>query len=144
MLHQHDIDILNCIYKNSRMASDCIKQVEEKCDEGGFRNYIHRQQEHYEATCKELKNEIENSGAEVEQIPKMETAMAHMGISMKAFADDSQNNFAKMMYNGTNMGIIDIAETVNHSHNAGDETLKKAERLLSREEQYADGLKRFL
>ena len=49
-----------------------------------------------------------------------------------------------MMYNGTNMGIIDIAETVNHSENAGEETLKKAERLLSREEQYADGLKRFL
>lgn len=144
MLQQHDIDILNCIYKNSRMASDCIKQVSEKCDDGDFKNYINRQQEHYEATCKELKSEIEGAGAEVEQIPKIETAMAHMGISMKTFADDSLNNMAKMMYNGTNMGIIDIAETVNHSKNAGDETLKKAERLLSREEQYADGLKRFL
>lgn len=144
MLQQHDIDILNCIYKNSRMASDCIKQVSEKCEDGEFRNYIHRQQEHYEATCKELKTEIENAGAEVEEIPKAETMMAHMGIGMKAFMDDSRNNLAKMMYNGTNMGIIDIAETVNHSENAGEETLKKAERLLSREEQYADGLKRFL
>lgn len=144
MLKKHDIDILNCIYKNSRMASDCIKQVSEKCDDGELRSYIDRQQKHYEETCKELKTEIENSGGLVEEVPKMETAMAHMGISMKAFADDSRNNFAKMMYNGTNMGIIDIAETVNHCKNASDETLKKAERLLSREEQYADGLKRFL
>ncbi len=144
MLKQHDIDILNCIYKNSRMASDSIKQVSEKCDDGDFRGYINRQQEHYEAICKELKTQIENSGAEVEEVPKVETAMAHMGISMKTFADDSLNNMAKLMYNGTNMGIIDIAETVNHCHNASDETLKKAESLLSREEQYADGLKRFL
>ena len=144
MLHKHDIDILNCIYKNSRMASDCIKQVEEKCNDNEFKSYIHRQQEHYEATCKELKSEIENSGAQVEQIPKMETVMAHMGIGMKTLADDSRSNLAKLMYNGTNMGIVDIAETVNHSHNAGDATLKKAERLLSREEQYADGLKKFL
>ncbi len=144
MLKQHDIDILNCIYKNSRMASDSIKQVSEKCDDGDFRGYINRQQEHYEAICKELKTQIESSGAEVEEVPKVETAMAHMGISMKTFADDSLNNMAKLMYNGTNMGIIDIAETVNHCHNASDETLKKAESLLSREEQYADGLKRFL
>ncbi len=144
MLEQHDIDILNCIYKNSRMASDSIKQVSEKCNEGEFRSYINRQQEHYEAVCKELKSELESSGAEVEEVPTVETAMAHMGIGMKTFADSSVNNMAKLMYNGTNMGIIDIAETVNHSHNATDETLKKAERLLSREEQYADGLKRFL
>lgn len=144
MLKKHDIDILNCIYKNSRMASDCIKQVAEKCDDMELRRYIDRQQAHYEATCKELKTEIEGAGGEVEQIPAMETAMAHMGISMKTFADDSRNSLAKMMYKGTNMGIIDIAETVNHCHEASDETLKKAERLLSREEQYADGLKRFL
>lgn len=144
MLKKHDVDILNCIYKNSRMASDSIKQVSEKCGDEEFCGYINRQQEHYEAICKELKSEIEQSGNQVEQVPAIETAMAHMGISMKAFNDSSTNNFAKMMYKGTNMGIIDIAETVNHCHNASEETLRKAERLLSREEQYADGLKRFL
>ena len=143
MLHQHDIDILNCIYKNSRMASDCIKQVEEKCDEGEFRNYIHRQQEHYEATCKELKNEIENSGAEVEQIPKMETAMAHMGISMKAFADDSQNNFAKMMYNGTNMGIIEGRRLLNHK-STNDEIHSLVQEYVDMQEQAVEKLKQFL
>lgn len=126
------------------MASDCIKQVSEKCDDDELRSYIDRQQKHYESTCKELKSEIEGAGAQVAEVPAMETAMAHMGIGMKAFVDDSRNNLAKMMYNGTNMGIIDIAETVNHCHNAGDATLRKAEQLLSREEQYADGLKKFL
>lgn len=143
-MKKHDVDILNCIYKNSRMASDSIKQVSEKCADEEFRGYINRQQEHYEAVCKELKSEIEGSGNEVEEVPAIETAMAHMGISMKAFNDSSTNNLAKMMYKGTNMGIIDIAETVNHCHNAEESTLRKAERLLSREEQYADGLKRFL
>ncbi len=144
MLQEHDLDILNCIYKNSRMASDCIKQVSDKCPSDELRDYIGRQQAHYEETCKELKSEIEGAGGHVEPVPKMATAMSHIGISMKTLADDSRGNIAKLMYNGTNMGIIDIAETVNHCKNASGETLKKAETLLSREEQYADGLKRFL
>lgn len=144
MLKKHDIDILNCIYKNSRMASDSIKQVSGKCEDSELRRYIDRQQAHYEETCKELKSEIESAGGEVEEVPMMETAMAHMGISMKAWNDNSRNNLAKMMYKGTNMGIVDIAETVNHCHDASQHTLDTAERLLSREEQYADGLKKFL
>lgn len=144
MLHKHDIDILNCIYKNSRMASDCIKQVSEKCDSEELREYIDRQQAHYEDTCKSLKSEIESGGGTVEPVPAMENAMAKMGISMKTMMDGSRNNLAKLMYNGTNMGIIDIAETVNHCRSAGEGTLRKAEQLLSCEEKYADGLKKFL
>lgn len=144
MLHKHDIEIMNCIYKNSRMASECIKQVSEKCDSAELRDYIDHQQAHYEETCKNLKTEIENGGGEVEPVPAMNTAMAKMGINMKTMMDDSQNNLAKLMYNGTNMGIIDIAETVNHCQNAGENTLRKAEQLLSYEEKYADGLKKFL
>ncbi len=144
MLHKHDIDILNCIYKNSRMASECIKQVSEKCDNEELREYIDRQQAHYEETCKELKSEIEKGGGKVEPVPAMESAMAKMGIGMKTMMNDSRNNLAKLMYNGTNMGIIDIAETVNHCHSAGEKTLNKAEQLLSYEEKYADGLKKFL
>ena len=48
------------------------------------------------------------------------------------------------MYNGTNMGIVDIARTVNRAKDADQQVLDEAERLLSAEEQYADGLKRFL
>lgn len=144
MLQEHDLNILNCIYKNSRMASDSIKQVSEKCDNAELRAYIGRQQSHYEQICKEIKTQIETSGGTVEPVPAVTSAMAHMGIDMKTAFDDSRNNIAKLMYNGTNMGIIDIAETVNHCTHAGEETLKKAESLLSREEQYADGLKKFL
>ncbi len=144
MLQEHDFDILNCIYKNSRMASDCIKQVSDKCGSEELRAYIGKQQRYYEETCKSLKSEIEEAGGRVEPVPKMNAAMSHIGISMKTLADDSRGGIAKLMYNGTNMGIIDIAETVNHCSRASGGTLKKAEELLSHEEQYADGLKRFL
>lgn len=126
------------------MASECIKQVSEKCDSEELREYIDHQQAHYEETCKNLKTEIENGGGEVEPVPAMNTAMAKMGIGMKTMMDDSRTNLAKLMYNGTNMGIIDIAETVNHCQSAGESTLRKAEQLLSYEEKYADGLKKFL
>ncbi len=144
MSENHDVKILNCIYKNSKMAAESIKKVSEKCDDPDLYDYICGQQTKYEENCRSLERQISGLGGTPEQPPAYSTAMASMGISMKTAMDHSKTNIAKLMYNGTNMGIIDIAETVNHAHNASDEILKQAENLLSAEEQYADGLKRFL
>ena len=70
--------------------------------------------------------------------------MAKMGIDMKTMFDKNDRKAAELMYNGTNMGIVDIARTVNRAKDADQQVLDEAERLLSAEEQYADGLKRFL
>ena len=53
-------------------------------------------------------------------------------------------NLLECYGNVTNMGIEDIAETVNHAAEATEKTVSEAKQLLSAEERYADGLKRFL
>lgn len=42
MLQNHDINILNSIYKNSRMAIDCTKQVEKYCKNKDLSDYLKR------------------------------------------------------------------------------------------------------
>ena len=70
--------------------------------------------------------------------------MAKMVFDLKTIFYKNDRKAAELMYNGTNMGIVDIARTVNRAKDADQQVLDEAERLLSAEEQYADGLKRFL
>ena len=67
-----------------------------------------------------------------------------MGIFMKTAFDRRKGHIAELMYDGTNMGIIDIARSVNHSKNASPETIQLAEALMKKEEKYANGLRKFL
>lgn len=144
MSRDDDLKILNCIYQNSRMAADCIDKVCSKCPDDKLREYIRKQREHYGNSCDKLAKQIRELGTEPVQPPKADKFMADMGIDMKTMFDDSRTNIAKIMYNGTNMGIVDIAETVNHATEAEDKIISQAKQLLSAEERYADGLKRFL
>lgn len=144
MLHNNDADILNTIFKNSRMAYDCTEQVASKCKNPDLSQYLGRQLRHYAATCASARRKLEEGGRRANPVPPMQRAMAHMGISMKTAVDSSSGHIAELMYNGTNMGIVDIARSVNHSVNASDDTKKLAEDLLGEEEKYADGLRKFL
>lgn len=144
MLDKNDAEILNTIYKNSRMAYDSTKQVMAKCRDTELKDYLKRQLHHYAENCRSAASELNTGHAKVEKVPAMQRAMAYMGISMKTMRDRSASNIAELMYDGTNMGIINIARSVNRSSNASDTTIKRAETLLSCEEKYADGLRKFL
>lgn len=144
MLGKNDIEILNTIYKNSRMAYDCTKQVLAKSADTELNDYLKRQMKHYARNCIDVKNTLAKEGHTARPVPAMQSAMAAMGISMKTMRDHTVGNIAELMYNGTNMGIVDIARSVNHSRNASQDTVRNAETLLSEEEKYADGLKKFL
>ena len=144
MSKNDDLEILNCIYKNSKMAADCIDSVQDKCESQELCDYIGKQRAHYNNSCDKVASQIRKLGGSPTEPPKYEQIMAEMGISMKTAMDCSQNKIAKIMYDGTNMGIVDIAETVNHATGANEKTISEAKELLSAEERYADGLKRFL
>ena len=47
MLHKNDEDILNTIYKNSRMAYDSTRQVIGECPNEELNEYLRRQTKHY-------------------------------------------------------------------------------------------------
>ena len=144
MLQRNDIDILNTIYKNSKMAYDSTRQVLSRSKDPELNDYLRRQMQHYANNCIDVKNTLAKDGHSVNQVPAMQSLMASIGITMKTLRNRSRGNIAELMYNGTNMGIIDIARSVNRSHNASPDTRHNAETLLGQEEKYADGLRKFL
>lgn len=144
MSKKDDLEILNSIYKNGKMASECIDKISEKCSDDKLKDYIQKQRKHYDNSCEKVAKQIKERGGEPSEPPKNQQLMADMGIEMKTMADRSRTNIAKIVYNGTNMGIIDISETVNHATGADENIVNQAKQLLSAEERYADGLKGFL
>ena len=143
MLQNQDINILNSIYKNSRMAIDCTKQVNKYCKNKDLSDYLSRQIGHYSENCAMASRRITAEGKRVEKVSFMQKTMAEMGIRMKA-SSGNKSKIAELMYNGTNMGIVDISRTLNHCAHASEETKRLANRLLDEEVKYADGLKKFL
>lgn len=144
MSKNDDLEILNCIYKNSKMAADCIDSVKDKCESPELSDYIGKQRAHYNNSCDKVAGRIRELGGVPAEPPKYAQMMAEMGIDMKTVLNRSRNKIAKIMYDGTNMGIVDIAETVNHAGGADEKIKWEAKQLLSAEERYADGLKKFL
>ena len=144
MLHRNDVDILNTIYKNSRMAYDSTKQVIGRCRDKELGEYLKSQKNHYAGAFMTAKRRLEDAGMKPHPVPAMQSAMAQIGIAVKTAVNNDRSRIAELMYDGTNMGIINIARSVNHSSEAAPETLSLANDLLSGEEKYADGLRKFL
>ena len=70
--------------------------------------------------------------------------MVKTGIAMKTATDNSTSRLAEIMYRGTTMGITDMQRTLNRSRAADGDIRARAEKLLEREQQFCDDLKRFL
>ena len=126
------------------MAYSSTRQVLERCADGELKDYLKRQTKHYERCCRDAAQQMEESGRRPGEIPAMQKAMSRIGIAMRTAADSSRGNIAKLMYDGTNMGIVDIARTMNRTAGASQKTVDMAETLLTQEEKYADGLRKFL
>ena len=144
MSKNDDLAILNNIYQNCKMASECIDGITEKCSDENLKDYIQKQRMHYDNSIDKVSRRIRELGGEPEEPPKTDKMAAEMGINMKTAMDGSRQNIAKIMYNGTNMGIVDMAKTINKAKNADEKTVSQAKDLLSAEERYAGGLKEFL
>lgn len=144
MSKNDDLEILNCMFKNSKMAADCINAVADKCSNSDLCDYLRKQETRYNSVCSEIENEMRERGSKPANPPTSDTMMAAMGIKMKTMFDGSAENIAKIAYNGTNMGIVDITQTVHRAGGADDKIVQEAQQLLAAEERYANDLKRYL
>jgi hypothetical protein len=65
-------------------------------------------------------------------------------IKMKTMMNNSRNQVAEMMINGTTMGINELTAMKNEGNNLKKEVLNYVEKLLSLEIDYEQRLRKFL
>ncbi len=137
-------EILNCVYRNAQMAYESSADVLKHCKDNRLTREIVAENRRYRSVAARAKQELAKRGAVAEQVSPYAKSMAKMGIAMKTARNPRSANIARIMFRGTTAGIIDMQHTINRSHCADPAIIARAEKLLVREQEFCDNLKRYL
>ncbi len=137
-------EILNSVYRNAQMAYECSNDVLKHCKDTRLFREIAAEKQRYRSVAGKARQQLVKMGVPVKQPSSYARTMAKMGIAMKTAANSRSGNIAKIMYRGTTMGIEDMQHTLNRSHCAEQSVRADTEKLLRREQQFCDNLKRYL
>ena len=135
---------LNDTYKNAHIALQSISDLLPDVKDNELKEELKTEYEGYENFMSELNAYMEENGIERKDINFFKKAMLWSSIKMKTLIDDSRNQIADMMLNGTVMGINELTAMKNEGENFDPKVTEFIEKLLSLEEDYEQRLRKFL
>lgn len=139
-----DIELLNYIYQNAKMGIVGIDNIKREIQDKNFLKLIKEQEQDYYMICTKTIKCLSLSNSERKNITKIAKVMTYMDARKKLMKDKSDSTIAKMMIEGSNMGIIAITEKLNHYEGADKNIIKLAKELLKIEEKNLENLKKYL
>ena len=143
-IENKEVELLKYIYKNAEMGIIGIDDIITKVKNEQFENLLNSQKEEYKSICKETEDILKKYGKQNEEVGKVAKISSKVMSEVSMLKDDSINNIAKLMIEGTNKGIIDITEKINSYDNEDAEIVVLATRLKSFLEKNIDELKKYL
>lgn len=135
---------LNDVYKNAHIALQSIKDVLPAVKNKELKNEIKSQYQGYNDVINELKLLMSAKGIKPKDIGFMKKAFMYMAIKSKLIFNNSKNNIASMMINGSVMGINELTAMKNENSNLSEDVSEAVNKLLNLEEEYMERLKKFL
>ena len=135
---------LNDTYKNAHIALQSISDIIDGVNDHDLKEELKTEYEGYESFMSELNAYMEENGIERKDINYFKKAMLWNSIKMKTLIDDSSNQIAELMLNGTVMGINELTAMKNEGENFDPKVTEFIEKLLNLEEDYEQRLRKFL
>ena len=142
--NEYNQKALNDIYKNAHIALQSISDLLPAVDDEGIKKELQEEYEGYEKIIGNISTFMAENAIEPKDVNPFKKAMLWSSIKMKTLMNNSKNQVAEMMINGTVMGINELTAMKNESKNLDDEILSLLDELLSLEEEYEQRLKKFL
>ncbi|MBQ6687181.1 MAG: hypothetical protein IJN03_01505 [Bacilli bacterium] len=140
-----NIEFLDYIYQNAEMGVNGINQIVDRVDNASLANLMEEQKEEYDTILNEAKEIYKKYGKEEKELGKITKITSYMMTEMMMMSKKGENNaIAKMMIEGSNKGIIEITEKINHYDDADEEIVSLAKKLLATEQHNLDELKKYL
>ena len=135
---------LNDTYKNAHIALQSISDLLPDVKDNELKEELKTEYEGYENFMSELNAYMEENNIERKDINFFKKAMLWSSIKMKTIIDDSRNQIAEMMLNGTVMGINELTAMKNEGENFDPKVTEFIEKLLTLEEDYEQRLRKYL
>ena len=105
---------------------------------------LQEEYEGYEKVIGKLSTFMAEHNVEPKDINPLKKAMLWSSIKMKTLFNNSKNQVAEMMINGTVMGINELTAMKNEQTNLDEGVLELLKELLTLEEDYEQRLKKYL
>lgn len=144
ILMNEDIELLNYIYQNAKMGIVGIDNIKAEIKNKKLLKTIKEQENDYYTICTKAIKYLSLTNTERKNITNIAKLMTYIDTRKKLLNDNSDSSIAKMMIEGSNMGIIAITEKLNHYEGTDKNIIKLAKELLKIEEKNLDNLKQYL
>ncbi len=145
-MENNNLNVLDEINKGSTMGMDAINYVLDKVEDTTFKKVLDVEYNKYRDISNRV-NEIYNNYT-VEKEPHKTNAMNKMmtwyGIQMNTMNDKSNSKIAKLLMQGTNMGIIEGRKLLNHNNNLPKDINTVLNDFVVMQEDSVETLKKYL
>ena len=140
----YNVKSINDVYKNAHIALQSISDLLPEVVDDDIKAELQEEYDGYEKIIGDISTYMAEKGIEPKDVSPFKKAMLWSSIKMKTMFNNSRNQVAEMMINGTVMGINELTAMKNEGQNLEPEILDLLNKLLSLEEEYEQKLKKFL
>lgn len=139
-------ELRNSLYQNSAMGMTALRQVIPNVKDTSMKNILIGQYNGYRKQTALTAQQMKSENTSPEKPPLASSLLSQAMTAVKLKQDSSAHNIAKMLIQGTNMGIIEITEKINRasSDSSQGKAVKEAKEYLRREQGYIESLKPYL
>ena len=141
---EYNTKALNDIYKNAHIALQSIADLLPDLPNHDIKTELQNQYEGYDNFINKVSSYMAENDIDPKDISPLKKAMLWSSIKMKTLFNNSKNQVAEMMINGTVMGINELTAMKNEGSNLDKGVLDCVEKLLELEEEYQERLKKYL
>ena len=128
------------IYKTASMGENAAESMLAYSQSAGIKRSLTSQLNQY----RNFKRKIESGNQIPQATSSVKDRMLKMGVKMNLMMDSTPSHMAKMMIQGSNMGIIDLQSALNHHPEAPKEQKQLAQDMISFEQQTIEAYKKYL
>ena len=136
--------ILNGYYKNASVGIDAIETILPKTKNENLSKELHKQMEYYKDQKTMLTEQMLQNNVTPESQGTMAKICTEMNVAFHSIGGIDTNEIAKLMVQGTNMGIIQMIQTINKNKDVPESIKRQGKEMIRREEAYIEKLKPYL
>lgn len=137
-------NVLSGYYKNAAVGAHSISALLPEVQDMKLRRELFGQRDYYESQMRKLKTQMAEVFLEPMESGKAAKYWTDMIIKCKAKMGMTTECAAKLMVEGTNMGMVQLHQVLNHNPNIPDELREQGHRILSHERDYLDRITPYL
>lgn len=132
------------LYQNLDMGVIGIESIEDKIETQNLAKVILEQKEKYNQLKKEMISLCKKYDVEDKELGTFVKMNSDFMANMKTLMDHTDSHIAKMMLEGTNKGLIQLEELLNHYEGNDEKLISMIQKIIDEERKNYEELKIFL